>query len=46
MVRFFYLRLVDTENKIHCAFVMRKSCVASLKYVSSPRLEVNVRCYL
>ena len=33
-----YLRLVDTENKIHCAFVMGKSCVAPLKFVSIPHL--------
>ena len=35
-----YLRLVDTENKIHCVFVMGKSCVAPLKFVSIPRLEL------
>ena len=35
-----YLRLVDTENKIHCVFVMGKSRVAPLKFVSIPHLEL------
>ena len=36
-----YLRLVDIENKIHCAFMMGKSCVAQLKFVSIPCLELT-----
>ena len=35
-----YLRLVDTKNKIHCVFVMGKSRVAPLKFVSIPHLEL------
>ena len=34
-----YLRLVDTENKIHFAFVMGNSRVALPKFVSIPRLD-------
>ena len=36
-----YLRLVDIENKIHCTFVMRKSRVAPVKFVSIPRLDLT-----
>ena len=36
-----YLEFVDTENKIHCVFVMGKSRVARLKFVSIPRLELT-----
>ena len=36
-----YLKFVDTENKIHCVFVMGKSRVARLKFVSIPRLELT-----
>ena len=36
-----YHRLVDTENKIHCPFVMGESLVAPLKFVSIPRLELT-----
>ena len=36
-----YLKLVDTENKIHCAFVMVNSRVALLKFVSIPRLDLT-----
>ena len=36
-----YLRLVDTENKIQCAFLMGKSRVALLKFVSIPGLELT-----
>ena len=35
-----YLRLVDTKNKIHCVFVMGKSRVAPLKFVSIVRFEL------
>ena len=35
-----YLRLVDTEIKIHCTFVMEKSRVAPLNVVSIPCLEL------
>ena len=36
-----YLKLVDNENKIHCAFVMVNSRVALLKFVSIPRLDLT-----
>ena len=36
-----YLKFVDTENKIHCVFVMGKSRVARLKFVPIPRLELT-----
>ena len=36
-----YLRLVNTENKIHCVVVMGKSRVAPGKRVSIPRLELT-----
>ena len=35
-----YLRLVDTENKINCVFVMGKSRVPPFKFVCIPRLEL------
>jgi len=36
-----YLRLVDENGRIHCAFVMGKSRVAPLKPVTMPRLELT-----
>ena len=36
-----YLKFVDTENKIHCVFVMGKSRVSRLKFVCIPRLELT-----
>ena len=35
-----YLRLVDVDGCIHCAFVFGKSRVASLKPVTIPRMEL------
>ena len=31
-----YLRFVDAESKVHCSFVMSKSCLAPLKSLSVP----------
>eukprot|EP00057_Strongylocentrotus_purpuratus_P002697 XP_003725052.1 PREDICTED: uncharacterized protein LOC100888496 [Strongylocentrotus purpuratus] len=36
-----YLRLVNTDGKIHCAFVMGKSRLCPLKVTSIPRLELT-----
>ena len=36
-----YLRLEDTNEQIHCAFVMGKSRLAPLREISIPRLELT-----
>ena len=36
-----YLRLVNEDGRVHCAFVMGKSRVAPLKSVTIPRLELT-----
>ena len=36
-----YLRLEDSDGKVHCSLVMGKSRVASLKTVTVPRLELT-----
>ena len=36
-----YLRFVDTEDKIHCSFVMGKSHVAPRKFISISCLELT-----
>ena len=35
-----YVRLVNAIGKIHCSLVIAKSCVAQIKYTSTPRLEL------
>ena len=37
-----YLRLVNQSDQIHCSLVMAKSCAASLKPVTIPRLALTV----
>ncbi|XP_053389066.1 uncharacterized protein LOC128552084 [Mercenaria mercenaria] len=36
-----YLRLVDSDERVHCSFVIGKSRVAPLKQVTIPRLELT-----
>ncbi|XP_030828067.1 uncharacterized protein LOC105436445 isoform X1 [Strongylocentrotus purpuratus] len=36
-----YIRLVNTQDKVHCSFVIGKSRVTPLKQVSIPRLELT-----
>ena len=36
-----YLRFIDAESKVHCSFFMSKSCLAPLKSLSAPRLELT-----
>ena len=35
-----YIRLVSEKGRIHCSLVMGKACVAPLKYISIPRMEL------
>ena len=35
-----YLRLVDSEQRVHCSLIMGKSRVVPLKHVTIPRLEL------
>ena len=36
-----YLRLTDVNNLVHCSLVMGKACVAPLKPITIPRLELT-----
>ncbi|XP_032225762.1 uncharacterized protein LOC116608834 [Nematostella vectensis] len=36
-----YLRLIDKDDKVNCSLVMGKACVAPLKSVTIPRLELR-----
>ena len=36
-----YLRLIDSNSRIHCSFLMGKSRVGPIKVVSIPRLELT-----
>jgi hypothetical protein len=41
-----YLRLVDVNGCIHCAFVMGKAQLAPIREISIPRLELNAAVVL
>ena len=36
-----YVRLINADQKVHCAFIMGKSRVAPLKHITIPRLELS-----
>jgi len=36
-----YLRLCDENDRIHCSFLMGKACLAPIKAVTIPRLELT-----
>ncbi|XP_077978766.1 uncharacterized protein LOC144434185 [Glandiceps talaboti] len=36
-----YIRMVNNEDKVHCAFMLGKSRVAPLKQVTIPRMELS-----
>ena len=36
-----YIRLLNEKGRIHCSLVMEKACVAPLKYISIPRMELT-----
>ena len=35
-----YLRLVDNNGRIHCSLIIVKACVARLKVMTIPRMEL------
>ena len=37
-----YIRQMNTDQKVHCAFIMGKSRVAPFKHITIPRLEQSV----
>ena len=40
-----YLRIVDSMGRIHCSLVIGKACVAPLKCIKIPRMDLVAATY-
>ena len=41
-----YLHIVDDTGRIHCCLAIGKSTVAPLKYITMPRMELQLQHFL